>query len=111
MADSMDNDEPLHRLEALLDTVSQVGASAPGGDGLRAVRGAAGATRKWFGAARVAGSQTAQAARSCASVRAKQAQRVKAQQETCGEIWEWLGKHWDVLLGECGLSLPRARGP
>ncbi|MGB1603464.1 MAG: hypothetical protein ACPIOQ_62605, partial [Promethearchaeia archaeon] len=56
MADSMDNDEPLHRLEALLDTVSQVGASAPGGNGLRAVRGAAGATRKWFGAAGVAGS-------------------------------------------------------
>ena len=55
MADSMDNDEPLHRLEALLDTVSQVGASAPGGNGLRAVRGAAGATRKWFGAAGVAG--------------------------------------------------------
>ena len=56
MADSMDNDEPLHRLEALLDTVSQVGVPAPGGNGLRAVRGAASATRKWFGAARVAGS-------------------------------------------------------
>ncbi len=29
----------------------------------------------------------------------KQASKVTVQRQACGQIKEWLGKHWDILLG------------